>query len=156
MFLQSCRQLHLKLRETKDPAYISTIGKDDKLGLFVFSDYSGNTVYLRCEVAGDIQYVKLCELDYGGWKWQEADLSVLPEGVEYQLMGIRVVRREGLLSGSGSVYLNDLRYEYNPQTGVEQTDADVPTVAPQKHLRDGHLYIIRDGKTFDAEGIEVK
>ena len=95
-------------------------------------------------------------LDYGGWKWQEADLSILPEGVEYQLMGIRVVRREGLLSGSGSVYLNDLRYEYNPQTGVEQTDADVPTIAPQKHLRDGHLYIIRDGKTYDAEGIQLQ
>jgi len=140
----------------KDPAYISTIGKDDRLGMFVFSDFSGNTVYLRCEVAGDIQYVKLCDLDYGGWKWQEVDLSVLPEGVEYQLMGIRVVRRTGLLSGSGSIYLNDLRYDYNPQTAVESATADDLPAAPGKFLRDGHLLIRHNGATFDAAGVEVK
>ena len=122
--------------------------------LYVFSDVSGNTVYLRCEVAGDIQYVKLCDLDYGGWKWQEADLSVLPKGVEYQLMGIRVVRGSSLLSGKGSIYLNDLRYKYNQQTAVDNIDADLP--APQKLLRDAQLLILRDGKTFSAEGIEVK
>ena len=139
---------------TKDPAYISTLGATDRLGMYVFSDVSGNTVYLRCEVAGDIQYVKLCDLDYGGWKWQEADLSVLPKGVEYQLMGIRVVRGSSLLSGKGSIYLNDLRYKYNQQTAVDNIDADLP--APQKLLRDAQLLILRDGKTFSAEGIEVK
>lgn len=138
----------------KDPAYISTIGATDRLGMFVFSDFSGNTVYLRCEVAGDIQYVKLCDLDYGGWKWQEADLSSLPKGVEYQLMGIRVVRGTSLLSGKGSIYLNDLRYQYNPQTAVDNVDAEQPV--PQKVLREGHLYIRRDGKIFDVEGLEVK
>lgn len=140
----------------KDPAYISTLGSGDRLGMYVFSDVSGNTIYLRCEVAGDIQYVKLCDLDYGGWKWQEADLSSLPKGIEYQLMGIRVVRGTSLLSGKGSIYLNDLRYQYNPQTAVENVGADETMDAPQKMLRDGHLYIIRNGKTFDAEGMELK
>ncbi|MBR4519923.1 MAG: Ig-like domain-containing protein [Paludibacteraceae bacterium] len=140
--------------KAKDPAYISTIGSADRLGMHVFSDFSGNTVYLRCEVAGDIQYVKLCDLDYGGWKWQEADLSSLPKGVEYQLMGIRVVRGTSLLSGKGSIYLNDLRYQYNPQTAVDNVDAEQPV--PQKVLREGHLYIRRDGKIFDVEGLEVK
>ena len=140
--------------KAKDPAYISTIGSADKLGMHVFSDFSGNTVYLRCEVAGDIQYVKLCDLDYGGWKWQEADLSSLPKGVEYQLMGIRVVRGTSLLSGKGSIYLNDLRYQYNQQTAVDNVDAEQPV--PQKVLREGHLYIRRDGKIFDVEGLEVK
>ena len=140
--------------KTKDPAYISTVGSGDRLGMHVFSDFSGNTVYLRCEVAGDIQYVKLCDLDYGGWKWQEADLSSLPKGIEYQLMGIRVVRGTSLLSGKGSIYLNDLRYQYNPQTAVDNVDAEQPV--PQKVLREGHLYIRRDGKIFDVEGLEVK
>lgn len=140
--------------KTKDPAYLSTVGATDRLGMYVFSDFSGNTVYLRCEVAGDIQYVKLCDLDYGGWKWQEADLTALPKGVEYQLMGIRVVRGSSLLSGKGSIYLNDLRYQYNQQTAIDNIDAEQP--APQKILHDGHLYIQRDGKIFDAEGIELK
>lgn len=141
---------------TKDPSYISTLGATDQLGMYVFSDVSGNTIYLRCEVAGDIQYVKLCDLDYGGWKWQEADLTTLPKGVEYQLMGIRVVRGASLLSGQGSIYLNDLRYQYNKQTAVEQVGMDELTTAPQKLLRDGQLFILHNGKTFDAEGIEIK
>ncbi|MBQ7531300.1 MAG: Ig-like domain-containing protein [Paludibacteraceae bacterium] len=138
----------------KDPSYISTVGATDRLGMYVFSDFSGNTVYLRCEVAGDIQYVKLCDLDYGGWKWQEADLSVLPKGIEYQLMGIRVVRGTSLLSGKGSIYLNDLRYQYNPQTAVENIEAEQP--APQKLLRDGQLLIQHGGNTYTAIGEQVK
>lgn len=141
--------------KTIAPAYISTLGSGDRLGMYVFSDFSGNTVYLRCEVAGDIQYVKLCDLDYGGWKWQEADLTALPKGVEYQLMGIRVVRGESLLSGKGSIYLNDLRYQYNPQTSVENIGYDQPT-APQKLLRDGQLLIIRDGETYTAIGEQIR
>ncbi|MBR0310535.1 MAG: Ig-like domain-containing protein [Paludibacteraceae bacterium] len=139
----------------KDPMYLPTVGAQDRMGMYVFSDYSGNTVYLRCEVAGDVQYVKLCDLDYGGWKWQEADLTALPKGVEYQLMGIRVVRGESLLSGKGSIYLNDLRYQYNPQTSVENIGYDQPT-APQKLLRNGQLLIIRDGETYSAIGEQIR
>lgn len=139
--------------KTKDPAYLSTLGSADRLGMFVFSDFSGNTVWLRCEVAGDIQYVKLCDLDYGGWKWQEADLSVLPSGVEYQLMGIRVTHGTSLLSGKGSIYLNDLHYEYNPQAAVEQTEQ---TVAPAKFIRDARLIIRRNGQDYDATGQQLK
>lgn len=137
----------------KDPAYLATIGADNRLGMYVFSDFSGNTVYLRCEVAGDIQYVKLCDLDYGGWKWQEADLSALPAGVEYQLMGVRVVRGSSLLSGKGSIYLNDLHYLMNSPTALEQTQTQA---APDKELRDGHLFIRHNNRTYDAAGIEVK
>ena len=137
----------------KDPSYISTLAAGDRLGMYVFSDFSGNTVYLRCEVAGDIQYVKLCDLDYGGWKWQEADLSALPAGIEYQLMGLRVVRGSSLLSGKGSIYLNDLRYQINHHTALEQTQTQA---APDKELRDGYLFIRHNNRTYDAAGIEVK
>lgn len=138
---------------TKDPAYISTIGAADRLGMYVFSDFSGNTIYLRCEVAGDIQYVKLCDLDYGGWKWQEPDLTVLPKGIEYQLMGLRIVRGSSLLSGKGSVFINDLRYEYNMQSAIEDIQAPA---APVKQLRDGHLFILHGDATYDAAGMQVK
>lgn len=138
---------------TKNPAYLATVGAADKLGMYVFSDFSGNTVWLRCEVAGDIQYVKLCDLDYGGWKWQEADLSGLPAGVEYQLMAIRIVRGTSLLSGKGTIYLNDLHYKHNMQSAVEQTEL-LP--APEKTIRDGHMYIRRNNATYDAAGIQVK
>lgn len=137
--------------KTKDPAYISTLGSKDRLGMYVFSDFSGNSIWVRCEVAGDIQYVKLCDLDYGGWKWQEADLASLPAGVEYQLMGLRVVRGESLLSGKGNIYLNDIRYQDNVDTAIDDTPLDA---APAKLLRNGQLLIRHNGKTFTAIGIE--
>ncbi len=138
---------------TKAPAYIATVSAADELGMYVFSDFSGNTVYLRCEVAGDIQYVKLCDLDYAGWRWQQADLTTLPNGVEYQLMGIRVTRGESLLSGKGSIYLNDLRYKHNVQASVEQSEQ---TAAPAKFIRDARLIIRRNGQDYDATGQQLK
>ena len=80
-------------------------------------------------------------------------MSALPAGVEYQLMGLRVVRGSSLLSGKGSIYLNDLRYQINHHTALEQTQVQV---APAKELRDGHLFIRHNSRTYDAAGIEVK
>lgn len=125
---------------------------DDRIGFYVFSDYSGNELYAKFETEGDIHYAKVCDLDYGGWKWQELDLSILPEGVEFQLTALRVVRKEGILSGSGSIFLNNLSHE-KVISALDNTNAE-STV--RKEIIGDQVYIFRDGVRYTVLGTEAK
>jgi len=127
-----------------------------KLGMYVFADYSFNTLYVHFGVDGDNQFVKVCDLDFAGWRYCELDLSVLPEGVDYQMMGLRLVGGTNLLSGKGSFYIDNLyaeHVEYGPGTAVEDV-----TVAPAdaKIIENGQLYILHDGNQYNAQGALVK
>ena len=44
---------------------------------------------------------------------------------------------------------------YDP-TGVEQAKSQEPKAKSQKFLRDGHLLILRDGKTYNVMGVEIR
>lgn len=125
---------------------------EDRVGLYVFGDFTGNELYAKFETEGDIHYAKVCDIDYGGWKWQELDLSALPAGVRYQLTALRVVRKEGILSGSGSIYLNNLSFWRRPDALnlIEGTDAI------RKELQDGQIYIYKNGVRYTVLGIEVE
>lgn len=122
----------------------------DRVGLYVFSDFSGNSLVAEWNSEGDIKYTPVCEFDYGGWKWQEIDLSSLPEGLTYQLMSLRVVRGTSILSQKGSVYLNNLSFLSGP-TAVEETEAE-GTV--RKQLHDNQILIHRGSKTYTVLGQE--
>jgi len=136
----------------KNPSML-TVTSADRVGMYVFSDYSGNEFYAKFETAGDIKYVKICDFDYAGWRWQELDLSSLPEGVEMQLMALRVVRSSSLLSGAGSVYLNKLCFTQASPTAVEELEA---TAEVSKVIRDGQVLILRAGRLYDALGRVVE
>ena len=126
-----------------------------KLGMYVFSDYSFNTLYLHYGVDGDNQFVKVCELDFAGWRYCEVDLSVLPEGVDYQLMGLRLVGGTNLLSISGAFYIDNVYAQYvNVGSAVE--DVIAPANRDAKIIENGYLYILLNGKRYNAQGAVVK
>ena len=126
-----------------------------KLGMYVFSDYSFNTLYLHYGVDGDNQFVKVCELDFAGWRYCEVDLSVLPEGVDYQLMGLRLVGGTNLLSISGAFYIDNVYAQYvNVGSAVE--DIIAPANRDAKIIENGYLYILLNGKRYNAQGAVVK
>lgn len=126
-----------------------------KLGMYVFSDYSFNTLYLHYGVDGDNQFVKVCELDFAGWRYCEVDLSVLPEGVDYQLMGLRLVGGTNLLSISGAFYIDNVYAQYvNVGSAVE--DVIAPANRDAKIIENGYLYILLNGKRYNAQGAMVK
>ena len=127
-------------------------GNGDRVGMYVFSDYSGNVLYAKFETEGDIHYVKVCDLDYGGWKWQEPDLTQLPEGVKLQMTALRINRGAGILSGSGSIYLNNLSHE-KVISALDNTDAE-NTV--RKEIIGDQVYIFRDGVRYTVLGTEAK
>lgn len=136
-----------------DPSLV--IGNSNsRLGMQVFSDYSFNDLYARWAVAGDVQYTKICTLDYAGWKFCEADMSTLPAGVDYQFMGLRLVRTADSEKASGSFYVDDLSAKYVEPTGVE--DIDAADATDKKVIKDGSLYILHNSKVYNANGALVR
>ena len=125
------------------------------LGMHLFSDYTFNTLYAKWAAEGDIQYTKICDLDYAGWLYQEADMSTLPAGVDYQFMGFRLVRQSSFLSEKGEFYVDALRVKYEPSpTSVDQLDAQ--TNANRKTIENGYLNILFNGVKYNAEGKVIK
>ena len=129
--------------------------RNSVLGMYVFGDYSFNTLYAKWAVEGDIQYTKICDLDYAGWLYQEADMSSLPEGVDYQFMGLKLVRQSSLLSEKGEFCVDALRVKFEAST----TDVENVVVDQQlnkKVIENGYLHILLNGVKYNAEGKVIK
>ena len=123
------------------------------LGMYVSADYSFNTLYAKWAVDGDIQYTKICDLDYAGWLYQEADMSALPAGVDYQFMGFKLVRQSSFLSEKGEVSVDALRVQYS-STAVE--DIFSPANNQQKLIENGYLHILFNGVKYNVQGAVIK
>ena len=129
---------------------------ESKLGMYVGADYSFNTLYAKWATDGDIKYTKICDLDYAGWLYQEADMSELPAGVDYQFMGLKLVGGNNLLSGSGAFNIDNLHAEYvqpGDGTAVEGVTLEAEKI---KVIEGGYLYILLNGKRYNAQGAVVK
>ena len=126
-----------------------------KLGMYVAADYSFNTLYAKWATDGDIKYTKICDLDYAGWLYQEADMSELPAGVDYQFMGLKLVGGSNLLSGSGAFNIDNLHALYvSPGSAVE--DVIAPANRDAKVIENGYLYILLNGVKYNAQGAVVE
>ena len=124
------------------------------LGMHVFGDYTFNTLYAKWAVEGDIQYTKICDLDYAGWLYHEADMSALPAGVDYQFMGFKLVRQSSFLSEKGEVSVDAIRVQFEPTpTAVEDVTIES---ANRKIIENGYLYILLNGVRYNAQGAVVK
>ena len=126
------------------------------LGMYVFGDYTFNTLYAKWAVDGDIQYTKICDLDYAGWLYQEADMSTLPAGVDYQFMGFKLVRGTSFLSEKGEISIDALRVQFEPST---PNDVDNVVTEQQKNIKmieNGYLYILMNGVKYNVQGATVK
>lgn len=128
---------------------------ESTFALHVCGNYSFNTLYAKWAVEGDIKYTKICDLDYAGWVYQEADMSELPAGVDYQFMGLRLVRQSSFLSQKGEFYVDALRVVFEPSsTDVENVVLDGD--ANQKVIENGYLHILLNGVKYNAQGAVVK
>jgi hypothetical protein len=124
-------------------------------GMHIFGDYTFNTLYAKWAVEGDIQYTKICDLDYAGWLYQEADMSALPEGVDYQFMGFKIVRGTSFLSEKGEVCVDALRVEFEASsTDVEHVEVNAD--ADGKVLENGKLLINKNGVKYNMQGAVLK
>lgn len=101
-----------------------------KLGMYVCSNFSQNELQAVWDAQGDIKYTPVCTLDYAGWHYEEVDMNQLPTDVDYQFMGLRLVRKDGILSQSGSIFIDNMYYERQEPTNIGQLLAPGISVYP--------------------------
>jgi hypothetical protein len=123
--------------------------------LHVCGNYSFNTLYAKWAVEGDIKYTKICDLDYAGWLYQEADMSELPAGVDYQFMGLRLVRQSSFLSQKGEFHVDALRVQFEP-TPTDVENVETATPAQNKVIENGYLNILLNGVKYNVQGATIK
>ena len=125
------------------------------MGMYVFSDYSFNTLYVHFGVDGDNQFVKVCDLDFAGWRYCELDLKALPAGIDYQMMGLRLVGGTNLLSTSGAFYIDNIHAQYE-SVGSDLRDIETSVQSKDKMIENGYLYILLNGKRYNAQGATIE
>ena len=137
---------------------VTAIKGNDKstFGMHVFGDYTFNTLYAKWAVEGDIQYTKICDLDYAGWLYQEANTAALPAGVDYQFMGFKIVRGTSFLSEKGEVSVDALRVDFKESVDSAVEDVVAPEHAPIKTIENGYLHILLNGVKYNVQGAVVK
>ncbi len=98
---------------------------DNKVfGLHVYGDMSGNELQLQFRSIADetvFRYLKLCELNFMGWEFVEAILS---ETDNFLLTGIRIVRKNGLLSKSTDIHIDNLLQYAELISGLNTNKSD--------------------------------
>lgn len=93
-------------------------------GLHVYGDMSGNELQLQFRSVTsetDIKYLKLCDLNFMGWEFVEAKFT---EMANYQLTGIRIVRKNNVLSKSTEIYVDNLLQYDAPISGLDPHSFD--------------------------------
>ena len=137
---------------------VTAIKGNDKatLGMHVFGDYTFNTLYAKWAVEGDIQYTKICDLDYAGWLYQEAEMTSLPAGVDYQFMGFKIVRGTSFLSEKGEVSIDALRVHFEESSTTDVEQVEVQDNANRKFIENGYLHILFNGVQYNAEGKVIR
>ena len=82
-------------------------------------------------------------------------MSSLPEGVDYQFMGLKLVRQSSLLSEKGEFCVDALRVKFEAST----TDVENVVLDQQmnkKVIENGYLHILLNGVKYNAEGKVIK
>lgn len=86
-------------------------------GLHVYGDMSGNELQLQFEAGTEVKFLKLCDLNFLGWEFFEAELA---ENDVYQLTGFRIVRKESILSASTEIFVDNLLQYDNLISGLNE------------------------------------
>jgi hypothetical protein len=88
---------------------VTAVHNGQVIGLHILGDMSRNEVHLLFSGSDEQEYsVKLCDLDFVGWRFVEASLASLPQDGQLTLDGIKVVRGDGILSGILDIYLDNM------------------------------------------------
>jgi len=93
-------------------------------GLHVYGDMSGNELQLqfRSETSEiDVKYIKLCDLNFIGWQFVETQFT---ENESYRLTGIRLIRKDFILSKSVEIFVDNLLQYDTPISGLNSTLSD--------------------------------
>jgi X-X-X-Leu-X-X-Gly heptad repeat protein len=115
MYLFDKSAYELKGTFATDDAYVTytivepatVVDRKKAVGMHVFGDLSGNELQLLFSNGTEVA-VGVCDLNFVGWEFVEVELVDLPEGEDFTFTGIRIIRKEGLLSGSLDICIDNI------------------------------------------------
>lgn len=127
----------------------STFKSDDKGGIYVNGDMSGNALYLVASNGTETKDIKVCDVNFLGWKYIEFDMNQLSSGVEYKLKDIRLNQSNKLQGMTGAVKLDNF-VVYPGKGGVSNVEVSSLTIHPNPASE----YIIANGDDL-IESLEL-
>ena len=87
---------------------IATVNSGQVIGMHIHGDMSSNEIQLLFDGDSGEQIVEVGRLRFVGWRFVEVDLSSLPSGESFTFTGVRVVRKDGVLSGTLDINLDNM------------------------------------------------
>ena len=102
------------------------VSSDKVIGLHIFGDLSGNEIWLKLAIPGGEQWVKLCNLNFYGWEFHEADLSSLLPAGTWMLTGIKIKRNNSYtFSASNDISFDNMLLYDAPIMSVKNPVSDI-------------------------------
>lgn len=120
------------------------VNNDKVLGLHIFGDLTGNELSLQFSKQGNMQYLKLCDLNFYGWEFHEVELSSLSNPSEWTLTGLKIERKnEYLFSAKSEILLDNLLIYDAPVLSVKNSTVDDLSIYPNPastfiHIKGGY------------------
>ena len=111
-----------------------------KLGMYVFGDLNAHELSVGFSSGTDIKYIKVCNMDFLGWRYFEVPLDELLPDFEYLLVKIKLTQHNSLYAQSGGFNIDNIIYDDSQVGGVADavTDSGI-SVFPNPATDEVHL-----------------
>lgn len=94
---------------TGEPIVLESV---DRLGMYVCGDYNNHPLYLGVTSGTDIKWLKVCDLDFTGWRYFTVDLSELDSSYTYLFQGFKIDQLADPVCCKGTIYIDDLGIQH--------------------------------------------
>ncbi|MCM1032399.1 MAG: Ig-like domain-containing protein [Odoribacter sp.] len=98
-------------------------------GMFVCGDFNNHPLYIGVTSGTDIKWLKVCDLDFVGWRYFEVPLNDLDSSFTYLLSGFKIDQVDSPICTKGSFFIDDLAVKSNNGIGdIETETSNTPAV----------------------------
>lgn len=119
----------------------------DNVGIHVFGDMCYNTLYGKFVAGTDVKLVKLSNITYHGWRYENVPLTALTQGQTYKLEGLVLDKCNGVMGKSGAIRFDNVLCTQG-ESGV--SEVEVAGV----EITSGPDYIVASADTY-VQGMEL-
>ncbi len=109
-----------------------------ELGMFINGDFNNHELYAGISTGSDIIWLKVCDLNFTGWKYFNVSLSELDPTFPYVFAGFKLVQVQSLITQKGNFAIDN--FSVKGQSGITDIIIDEPA---------------EDATYFNLQGIEV-
>lgn len=79
-----------------------------QLGMYVCGDFNHHPLYVGVTAGTDVKWLKVCDLDFVGWRHFTVSLADLDPSYTYLLAGMKIDQQASPMCTKGSFYIDDL------------------------------------------------